>query len=151
MLEEMVQSLGLQNHVKFVNKYLSDTELGEYLYLTDIYLSPYPDKNQAVSGTMAFAIGCGRAIVSTSYAYAVENLTGGRGLLAKNPDPVEMAVLIKSILANPGLKSELQKKALELGGTWTWPCIGRHYHDLFDQIRGPEVRREVQQVKYGGL
>lgn len=151
MLEDMVQSLGLQNHVQFVNKYLTDTELGEYLYLTDIYLSPYPDKNQAVSGTMAFAIGCGRAIVSTSYAYAVENLSGGRGLLAKNPDPEEMAVLIKSILAHPGLKSELQKKAFELGGTWTWPCIGRHYRDLFDQIRGPEVQREVKQVKYGGL
>lgn len=151
MLEEMVQSMNLQNNVKFVNKYLTDSELGEYLYLTDIYLSPYPDKNQAVSGTMAFAIGCGRAVVSTSYAYAVENLSGGRGLLAKNPDPEEMAALLKNILANPGLKTELQKKADELGRTWIWPSIGRQYHDLFDHIRNGTVPKEVKKINYGGL
>lgn len=151
MLEEMVVSLELTDHVKFVNKYLSDRELGEYLYLTDIYLSPYPDKNQAVSGTMAFALGCGRAIVSTSYAYALEVLSGGRGLLAPNPDPDEMAVLIKNILADPGLKTDLQQKAWKLGRTWSWPCIGKYYQELFEQIRSSLFRREAKKVKYGGL
>ncbi|HEX3011114.1 MAG TPA: glycosyltransferase family 4 protein [Syntrophomonadaceae bacterium] len=151
MLEEMVVSLGLENHVRFVNKYLTDNELGEYLYMTDIYLSPYPDKNQAVSGTMAFAVGCGRAVVSTSYAYALETLSGGRGLLAKNPDPAEMALLIKAILSNSSLKAELQQKAGELGGSWSWPCIGKQYRDLFLQIRSGSVRKEAKQVNYGGF
>ena len=66
MLERLVDELGLTQNVKFVNRYLSDEELGEYLYLTDIYLSPYPNRDQAVSGTLAFAMWCGRAIVSTS-------------------------------------------------------------------------------------
>src|SRR5690606_24737646 len=86
MLEDKVRNLGLENNVRFVNKYLSDEEIGEFLYMTDIYLSPYPNKDQAVSGTMAFAVGCGRAIVSTSYAYATEVLAGKRGLLAQNPE-----------------------------------------------------------------
>ena len=73
MLEDMVVKLGLEHNVVFVNKFLSDEELGEYLYMSDIYLSPYPNKDQAVSGTMAFAIGCGRAIVSTSYAMLVNS------------------------------------------------------------------------------
>jgi glycosyltransferase involved in cell wall biosynthesis len=151
MLEKMVKCLGLQDHVKFVNKYLTDQELGQYLYLTDIYLSPYPDRNQAVSGTMAFAIGCGRAIVSTSYAYALENLSGGRGLLAKHPDPNEMAVLMKRILAAPELKADLQKKAEELGKTWMWPSVGRQYHDLFNQIRSGAIQKEGKRLNYGGL
>ncbi|HEX3011509.1 MAG TPA: glycosyltransferase family 4 protein [Syntrophomonadaceae bacterium] len=150
MLEEAVVSLGLENHVTFVNKFLSTTELGEYLYLTDIYLSPYPDKNQAVSGTMAFAIGCGRAIVSTPYAYAAEVLSGGRGLLTDSPDPGEMAALIKNILGSPGLKAELKQKAWELGQTWLWPCIGRQYRGILEDIKKGSIR-EVRQVKYGGL
>lgn len=151
MLEKMVETQGLENHVKFVNKYLTDSELGDYLYLTDIYLSPYPDRNQAVSGTMAFAVGCERAIVSTSYAYAIEVLSGGRGLLAKNPDPAEMAALMKTILANPGIKMQLQQKAGELGRTWAWPNIGKQYQDLFEYIRRGSVQRGAERVNYGRL
>lgn len=119
MLEDMVVKLGLEHNVVFVNKFLSDEELGEYLYMSDIYLSPYPNKDQAVSGTMAFAIGCGRAIVSTSYAYACEFLSGGRGLLAAEADPEELAELMKKILTNPDLKQSLQDNALKLGKSWS--------------------------------
>jgi glycosyltransferase involved in cell wall biosynthesis len=62
-LIELVRRLGMQDHVEFVNKFLEPEELGEYLYMTDVYLSPYLDLNQAISGTLAYAMGCGRAIV----------------------------------------------------------------------------------------
>lgn len=78
MLFDLIHSSGLDEHVKFVNKFLEPEELGKFLYMTDIYLSPYPNKDQAISGTLAFALGCGRAIVSTPYKYALEMLSQGQ-------------------------------------------------------------------------
>ncbi len=133
-LTELVDKLQISDNVIFVNKFLSDKELGEYLYMTDIYLSPYPNMDQAVSGTMAFAMGCGRAIVSTPYAYAREALDEGRGLLSKSADPHELAELMEHILDDRGLEKKLQKKALELGEGWTWPNVGKQYSRFFRQI-----------------
>lgn len=134
MLEQLVLDLDITDNVKFVNRFLSDEELGEYLYLTDIYLSPYPNMDQAVSGTLTFAVGCGRAIVSTPYAHALELLAEGRGLLASGPDYQELAMLIKSILADPDLKNQLQNKAGQLGHTMSWTQVGRRYSQLLGQI-----------------
>lgn len=151
MLEELVARLDLQDNVVFVNKYLSDEELGEYLYMTDIYLSPYPNRDQAVSGTMAFAMGCGRAIVSTSYAYAQEVLAGGSGLLAHEPNPEELAGLVNRILDDNDLKSCLQQKALEIGKGWSWPSVGRQYTELFDMILDDHYIREENEINYARL
>lgn len=134
MLIKMVDELHLNDNVIFVDKYLSDSELGEYLYMTDIYLSPYPNKDQAVSGTLAFALGCGCAIVSTSYLYAEEVLTNGRGLLAKSIEPKELAMLINKILDDPKLKQTLKENASILGKKITWPNIGIEYSNLIKTI-----------------
>lgn len=134
MLESMVTELKIQDNVQFVNKYLSDEELGQYLYMSDIYLSPYPNRDQAVSGTMAFAIGCGRAIVSTPYSYALEALADGRGLIASQADPQELADLLEKILAEPELKRQLQAKAYSLGKDWTWPNVGKQYTAMFKSM-----------------
>ena len=134
MLRELTSSLNLDNNVKFVNKFLTDDELGEYLHMTDIYLSPYPNRDQAVSGTMAFALGCGLAIVSTAYAYAQEVLAEGRGLLAQTNEPHEMAALLKQILEDRKLQNALQGKALTLGETLVWPAVGKKYSDFFAKI-----------------
>jgi len=150
MLESMVESKNLQNNVLFVNKYLSDEEIGEYLYMTDIYLSPYPNKDQAVSGTMAFAVGCGRAIVSTAYSYAAEVLADNRGLLAQTTDPNEISGLIDSILSDEALKTRLQNRALELGKSWTWNNIGKQYKKLFKLIFKNNYLEE-HNLGYGGL
>jgi len=133
-LTELVDRLQISDNVIFVNKFLSDKELGEYLYMTDIYLSPYPNMDQAVSGTMAFAMGCGRAVVSTPYAYAREALNEGRGLLSDSADPHQLAELVERILNDHGLQKKLQKKALELGEGWTWPNVGKQYSRFFRQI-----------------
>lgn len=151
MLEELVAELGISQNISFVNKYLSNEELGEYLYMSDIYLSPYPNKDQAVSGTMAFAIGCGRAIVSTPYAYACEFLDGGRGLLSSHADPDEIAGLLSRILSEPGLKTKLQEKALKLGRTWAWPSIGKKYTLLFKQLLDQDEIREEHTINYARL
>lgn len=151
MLEQMVHELGLEDNVCFVNKYLTDAEIGEYLYMSDIYLSPYPNKDQAVSGTMAFAVGCGRAIVSTSYAYANEVLANHRGLLSQKPEPQELAQLIQTILADQSLKNRLQNNANQLGRSWTWVNIGKQYRDLFEQVLDNNYIAGEHQISCGGL
>ncbi|SHH13690.1 Glycosyltransferase involved in cell wall bisynthesis [Thermosyntropha lipolytica DSM 11003] len=149
MLIHLIKELNLENHVQFVNKFLSDEELGEYLYLTDIYLSPYPNKDQAVSGTLTFAIGCGRAIVSTSYTYALEVLKNERGLLASKADPHELACLIKMILGSRELKEKLQSRAYELGQKWSWPSIGQEYTCFIRKII--QNSKGEQKLNYAGL
>lgn len=134
MLEQLVFDLGITDHVRFVNRFLSDEELGDYLYLTDIYLSPYPNLDQAVSGTLTFAVGSGRAIVSTPYAHARELLSEGRGLLSSGTDYRELAQLMKSILADPQLKGRLQNNAGRLGYTMSWTQVGRRYSQIVSQI-----------------
>jgi len=151
MLMDLVAELDISKNVVFVNKFLSDEELGEYLYLTDLYLSPYPNKDQAVSGTMAFALGCGRAIVSTSYSYAAEVLSNGRGLLAKEADPTELSVLIKQVLDHPELQRELQQKAYELGESWTWPNIGQQYTCFISKILNASYLEEESAIHYAKL
>lgn len=151
MLIALVDELNLSNNVNFVNKYLTTQELGEYLYMTDIYLSPYPNMDQAVSGTLAFAIGCGRAIVSTAYAYAYEVLREGRGLLAQEAKPISVAVLLEQILTSRELSESLKNKAYELGKTWTWPNIGGEYKRFFAQILNEKVVQEEKRLIYAKL
>lgn len=151
MLTDLVKKLGIEENVKFVNKYLSEIELGDYLYLTDIYLSPYPNMDQAVSGTMTFAMGCGRAIVSTPYSYAQEVLKGGRGLLSKKADADELANLIKDVLKDPLLKKKLQTNTYTLGKTWTWSSIAGQYSELFSQILNEQFLEEGSSLTYAKL
>ncbi len=153
MLENMVQDLGIENNVCFVNKYLTDEELGEYLYMSDIYLSPYPNKDQAVSGTMAFALGCGRAIVSTPYSYALEALADGRGLVAREAEPTELGVLLENIIQDPILKQNLQKRAWKLGKNWTWPNVGQQYTEMFKSMleTDTELFMEEKNINYAEI
>jgi glycosyltransferase involved in cell wall biosynthesis len=139
-LVELVHRLGMQDHVEFVNEFLEPEELGEYLYMTDIYLSPYPDLNQAISGTLAYALGCGRAIVSTPYLYALEMLSEGqRGLVTLDATAESLAELLDRVLSQPDLKLQLEKRAALLGAKVKWPHIARQYADLAESVLKAEI------------
>jgi len=142
-LVELIQALEVDDNIKFINKYLSLEELGEILYMADVYLTPYPHRHQAVSGALSYAIGCGRAIVSTPYDYALEVLADGRGLIASDADPEELASLIDKILSNPKLKEQLEQKAAKLGRTMTWPQVGKKYVAIINNIMQLSAKSEV--------
>ncbi|MGI6424533.1 MAG: glycosyltransferase [Tepidanaerobacteraceae bacterium] len=141
-LVELIQTLNVDDNIKFINKYLSLDELGEVLYMADVYLTPYPNRNQAVSGALAYAIGCGRAIVSTPYDYSLEVLDNERGLIASEASPGELASLIDKVLSNPQLKEELERKANKLGKTMAWPQVGKKYVDILENILLTGVERK---------
>jgi len=140
MLTDLVIELGLQDNVSFINRFLEPEELGNYLYMTDIYLSPYPQADQAISGTLAYALGCGRAIVSTPYLYAQEMVARRqRGLVAPDTAPKSLAELLNRILSEPDLKLILEKRAAKLARKIKWPYIAQQYAMLAKNILKSEL------------
>jgi len=130
-LVALTEKLGINEHVRFINKYLTKDEIINYLQMSDIYMTPYLGKDQAVSGTLAYAVGYGRVIISTPYSYAKEMLSDGRGLLAEFCDSGSLAEHIKYVLRNPQAKSEMEKRTLNLGKTMMWSNIAKQYAELF--------------------
>jgi len=130
-LTDLVEKLGLQHHVTFVDKHLTQEEVVQSLVLSDIYMTPYLGKDQAVSGTLAFGIGYGRVIISTPYRYAVEMLADGRGLLADFHNSASLENHIVTILDDPNLKAEMENKTFALGSTMMWNEVAKSYAVLF--------------------
>ena len=130
-LINMVNKFNLQNNVKFIDKYLSKDEIINYLGMSDVYLTPYLSKDQAVSGTLAYAVGYGRVVVSTPYSYAREMLSDGRGLLAGFYDSNSLAKNIKYVLNNSEAKKEMEAKTLDFGRNMYWDNIAIQYTKLF--------------------
>jgi len=130
-LHRMVQQLGLTKHVIFHNRFVNDEELHNFLCATDIYATPYLNKEQLTSGTLSFAVGTGKAVVSTPYWAATELLSDGRGKLVQFGDSKQLAEAITGILRDDSLFYSLRRKAYDYGRSRTWPKIGQVYWKLF--------------------
>lgn len=130
-LEKKVRELGLENNVRFVNKYLTKEEIVRGLQLSDIYMTPYLGREQAVSGTLAYAAGYGRVIVSTPYLYAKEMLADGRGLLVEFEDSRSISEAINFLIENPENRREMEAKTLCLGKTMLWDAVANRYVKTF--------------------
>lgn len=153
MLQRLVRELGLEAHVVFVNKYLTKPELVRYLELTDIYLMPYLDPNQIVSGTLAYALGAGKAVIATPSAYAQEVLADGRGILVPFRDSQAIARAITFLLDHPEERAKLEERAYASTRHWTWPAVGRQYLLLFQEVTHELATREARPLvaSYGQL
>lgn len=130
----LVEELGVQKNVIFVNRYLSLEELLAYLALCDVYLTPHIDLQQASSGTLAYALGMGRACVSTPYIYARETLKNGRGILVEVHKPKEIVKAVLHIANDPELRESMEKKSAKLGETMTWERVAESNAKLFQKI-----------------
>ncbi|HVA29456.1 MAG TPA: glycosyltransferase family 4 protein [Candidatus Baltobacteraceae bacterium] len=133
-LQAFVDDHGLGNNVKLVDKYLSFDELVSYLTATDIYLTPYLNPVQIVSGTLAYAAGCGKAIVSTPYLYAKELLAHARGFLCEFRDAPSIARAVSRLLDDPSLRRATERRAYRFSRQMTWPHVARSYEELFAEL-----------------
>jgi glycosyltransferase involved in cell wall biosynthesis len=123
-LWRLVKERGLEQHVDFVDEYLTQAQIVDYLLASDVYVTPYLDPNQITSGTLAYALGAGKAIVSTPYAHALEVLAQGRGLLVPFRSDAHLSNAILSILTNPAAKRSLERNAYAYGRETAWPRVG---------------------------
>lgn len=128
-LRRLVTDLGLDDHVRFIDHFLSDEELADALLATDIYLTPYHDLAQISSGTLTYALSAGCCCVSTPYLYARALLADGRGVLVPPRDPAALATALRPLLADPVGRASYAAAAAEYGATLQWPHIGELYLD----------------------
>jgi glycosyltransferase involved in cell wall biosynthesis len=141
MLEDRAKRLGVDGNVIFHNRFVSQSELSEFLAAADIYITPYLNPEQITSGTLAYALGAGKAVISTPYAYARELLAGDRGVLVPWRDPSAIASEIVGLLDEPEKRMGLRRRAAAHGKAMLWPSVARAYLDTFARARNEQTQR----------
>ncbi len=139
-LKRLAEALGVADRVLFVNRFVSRAELGTWLTAADIFVTPYPNPDQIVSGTLAYAMSAGKAIVSTRYSYAVEMLEAGRGRLVAPDSGRALADSLTEVLLNRNLRKRLGRRAYEFSRTMVWREVGARYRRIFERVGAPADR-----------
>ncbi len=129
------RKLGVEKHVVFHDRFVDHQELMEFLGAADIYISPYEHEAQITSGTLAWAVGAGKAVVSTPYWYAQELLAGKRGVLVPFKDSDAIANAVIRLLGNDEERNNMRKRAYLFGRDMIWSNVARTYMDSFARAR----------------
>jgi glycosyltransferase involved in cell wall biosynthesis len=141
MLQTRAQRLGVDANVIFHNRFVSHDELVEFLGAADLYVTPYLKEEQSTSGTLAYAVGCGKAVISTPYRYARELLAEGRGILVPWRDGDAIGREVVGLLDDPSKRIELQQRAAAFGRSMAWPIVARRYLECFEKARAAHDQR----------
>jgi glycosyltransferase involved in cell wall biosynthesis len=140
-LEQRAERLGVEGNLIFFDRFVSQSELEEFLAAADIYVTPYLKAEQVTSGTLAYAIGAGKAVISTGYSYAQELLADGRGVLVGWRDANAIAREAIALLENDDKRKEMGARAAAFAKDMTWPSVARRYHECFVRGRSEHASR----------
>ncbi len=135
MLENRAQKLGVDSSVIFHNRFVSLAELTEFLAAADIYVTPSLNPEQITSGTLAYALGAGKAVISTPYVYARELLAEGRGILVPFRDAQSIAGALIDVLDDDAKRLAMGERASAYGRSMMWPAVARRYIETFERAR----------------
>ena len=134
-LQSLAEQLGVTEHLIFNNRFVSTEELIEHVGAADIYITPYKDEAQIVSGTLAIALGAGKAIVSTPYWHAEELLAENRGVIVPFQSPDAIAEAVLGLLENNVERHAMRKRAYHYSRGTTWAKTARAYMASFQRAR----------------
>lgn len=137
------KKLGVEDHVVFHDHFVADQDLLEFIGAADIYVTPYLSEAQIISGTLAYALGMGKAVISTPFLHAQELLAEGRGRLFPFRDHVQLACEVVDLLDHPEILSAMQHKAYDYGRQMIWSHVGSRYVETFEQARQHRLRKSV--------
>ncbi|QEN08500.1 glycosyltransferase [Oceanispirochaeta crateris] len=143
-LKLLVHQQGLSDNVFFDDRFLSIDDLLGYLSAADMYVTPYLNEAQITSGTLAYAVSSGTAVISTPYWHAKELLANDRGILFDFGNSEQLAEILNSLLEDPVRLKQLQSRAFEFGKKTSWPMIGQRYLKLFDETRKSPIPVPVE-------
>jgi len=134
-LQWLAQQKGVESNVIFYNRFVSLEELVEFISAADIYITPYLNEAQITSGTLAYTLGAGKAIISTPYWYAQEILADGRGVLVPFRDPEALAEQVINLLENEAERHAMRKRAYMFGRAMIWSEVAQRYMESFERAR----------------
>jgi glycosyltransferase involved in cell wall biosynthesis len=140
-LQNMAEELGVESNVMFRNLFVSPQEMVELIGGADIYITPYKHKEQVVSGTLAYALSAGKAIVSTPYLHAMELLDDDRGVLVPFDDPAAIAAQTIRLLDNDTARHAMRKRAYLYARDMIWSRVAQKYMKSFEQIYNERQRK----------
>lgn len=135
MLQGLARERGVGEHVIFYNEFVSGARLIEFIGGADIYITPYLNEEQVVSGTLAYTVGTGKAVVSTPYWHAQELLSDGRGILVPFRDPSAIAHSVNELIENEVERHAMRKRAYMHGREMIWPVVAQRYLEVFQRAR----------------
>lgn len=145
-LMALAESLGVADSVTFLNRFVSEGELTLLLKEADIYITPYLKLEQITSGTLAYAMGSGKAIISTPYWYASELLSEDRGILVPCRNPEAIAHSVVRLLTEPDFRAQIEANAGQLGAQMTWPAVAQQYGHQFSVVRAKGVQYPIEAI-----
>lgn len=140
-LERLARSCGVDDHVVFHNRFVSIQELVEFIGAADLYITPYLNQAQIVSGTLAYTVGAGKAVISTPYWYAEELLADGRGVLTPFRDSAALAERMIHLLEDEAERHAMRKRAYLAGREMIWPRVAERYMETFERARAERTFR----------
>ena len=134
-LQRLAEERGVEGQVIFYNRFVSAAELNEFIGASDIYITPYLDVKQITSGTLAYTLGAGKAVVSTPYWYAEEMMADGRGASVPFGDPAALAAQVNALLDNDAERHAMRKRAYLHGREMVWSQVSHRYMESFERAR----------------
>jgi glycosyltransferase involved in cell wall biosynthesis len=140
-LEILAQELGVADNIIFHNRFVSDEELTEFLAAADICITPYLQPDQITSGALAYAVGAGKAVISTPYRYATELLADDRGILIPWRNATAITDAVVGLLGSDARRRELGLRAGAAGREMRWPAVARRYFGSFVRAHGEHAER----------
>ena len=134
-LQQLVHKLKLNDHVHFQNRFVGLNELIEFLGTADVYITPYLEESQITSGTLIYAMGSGKPVISTPYWYATEMLAGGRGLIVPFQNSDAIAEKITNLFDQDIDRHQIRKRAYKFTRKAVWSEVSKSYLDVFREVK----------------